>query len=201
MADIHQINLIPPEILEERMNRLRIRKWSILITCQVICFCLLGIFFYGYLRRLESRANMLRRSSREIKEGESRLVLAYENVRDLAQKRESLLGMVHNQRLTPVLLSLAEAMDPKTRLVGLWVERGKAIDRESTGGGGVTHNYYILKLSGISRSYQSLSNFLLHLQQNKSFQQIRLIKSDMDEKDRSLVGFEIALTYREIEQT
>jgi len=192
MPGFHEINLIPTEILTQRMIRQRIRKWSILLLCQIICFCLLGTSFYGYLKRLESQADTLRRRTRQTKQIENRLLLAYQEVKELLQKRQVLLGRSQNQCLAPVLFNLAEALDPHTKLSSLQIEREIVNTPQKE-----IQNYYSLKLSGISRSYQNLSTFLLNLQQNQSFQQIRLIRSDGHEQQSPWVSFEIALIYKQ----
>jgi len=213
MPGINDINLIPIEIIEDQMNRHRIRKWSVLIICQIICFCLLGISFYGYLNKMEDRAATLRHHNSEVKQAGIKLVSTYTCIKDILQKKEDLLHLMKPLCFSPVLVNLAQDMNPKTRLVHLQIER------EKVNGLGEKEVYYDLKLGGISQSYQSLSTFLLHLQKDESFQEIRLIKSDMNQKgtsimdqkrtdkegmssrisenEKSFICFEISLIYRE----
>ncbi|MEW5801000.1 MAG: PilN domain-containing protein [bacterium] len=190
MPGVNDINLVPPEIVGDQRNRRRIRKWSILIACQIVCFCFLGIVFYSYLRRVEGRAATRRIHNREMKQAGARLVATYQGIEDVQKKRDALLNLTRKQCFTPILINLARDMDTKTRLVHLQVHRGKSTASSETA------DYYELTLQGISQSYQSLSNFLLHLQQDKSFQEIRLIRSDMDKKENSFISFEISLIYR-----
>ena len=198
MAGLNEINLVPANIVEEHLIRQRIR-WGILGLIIVAgCLFLIGIYYSVSVRRLERRVAGLRSQVRHVKRLEHELHVCLQGVKQILARREILQGLTGRYCFTSMVAGLAQAMNPETKLNKVWVEKSLESKEQGDATPGkqrVADIAYELKLWGVSKSYQTLFDFLSNLQSVSAFQEVILAGSDVDEKRKSAVLFEISLRY------
>ena len=147
MPDINQINLIPADIIEERIIRDKTRKGIIFILSLILCFIAIGVNEHVYMTRLEKEVSMLRNNDNKLKILEKEFIVNDRDVKDLLEKKVNLSNLVEKSCLTPVLLDLAKIINPSTRLTKF------SIGKNPTDNDKKPDTNIIRTLGGISKSY------------------------------------------------
>lgn len=197
MSELNGINLVPNEIIEEKIIQERILRGFFLLISLVVVLILIGSAFTVSGRRIDQEVLDLQPQDEEVNRLESSLAAECEDIKKLLRQRELLLTLTQGDCFTPLVNSLAQAVTPQTKMIEVAMKIGG--DNTLPKGPPL---HYTLSLSGQCRSYQDLSNFLLNLQNTPSFREVTLIKSDMDDLNNSAIRFEISLcsqpAYRQV---
>lgn len=186
MADIDQINLIPPDVIEQKRGwhgiRIAIFSLTILFFCIIIVFSLT----YRNYKRMEQELSGVIAGQEKLRYLEKEAVEKYKNIEELQQRRRVLAGLIGKSYFSPILSSLSNIINPDIKLNSLQVaNNGKKGNRA-----------YNLTLSGIARSYQELSIFLEKLQENISFYDVILKESNVVDQKKTNVAFELKMNYQ-----
>jgi Tfp pilus assembly protein PilN len=198
MAGLNEINLVPTDIVEEHLIRQRIRRGILCLIILVGCLFLIGIYYSVSVKRLERKVAGLRSQGRHVKRLENELHVCLQGTKQLLARRKILRDLTGRYCFTSMVAGLAQAMNPETKLNKLCVEKslGSKEQEDTTHGRQKGADIaYELRLGGVSKSYQTLSVFLSNLQNDRAFQGVILARSDVDEKRKSAVLFEISLRY------
>ncbi len=196
MPEIKEINLIPSELIEKIIIKSRVKKGGVFLFCLIISLLLVSLPFLIKLTKLNGKVKILRDYNQKVTRLEKNLNLDCQNLKPLLKKREIFLHLTNERSYTtPIMINLAHAIDPEIRLINLLLEKGM-----NTPDKGQMDFFYTLQLSGLGKSYKNLGNFLLNLQKNRSFGEVTLIKSDIDDKKGKFIHFELSLNYYETGQ-
>jgi len=161
--------------------------------CLVVLLCVAGLVCWGYVAGLEKKVDTFRGYGSRLKGLEKSLAVKSQNIKELLEKRENLLSVTEKNFSIPIFFSLTQAINPKTKLVKLWME--KKIKKEKDGKIAIGFD---LKAWGLSQSFQDLSNFLVNLEKQHYFRDVTLVKSNRDEKGNNVIDFEISFHYAEV---
>ena len=186
MADIDKINLIPPDVIEQRRGLQDIRRAICALTC--LGFCILIVFSVTYRRhrRVELEVSNIISSRDNTKQLEKEVVVKYRNIEELQKRRGVLSGLAGQSYFTPILFNLADSINPDIKLKSLRIAKNEKRKNSA----------YNLTLSGIARSYLELSIFLSKLQKNISFYDVILQKSNIADQKKSNVNFQLIMNYQ-----
>ncbi|MGA1823221.1 MAG: PilN domain-containing protein [bacterium] len=189
MPDSNQINLIPADIIEERIIRNKLRKGIIYILGLILCFLAIGLNEHVYMRRLETEVSMLRKKNNRDKILEKEFLVNNKNIMALHEKKTRLLNLMDKSCLTPILLDLAKIINSNTKLTQCSIKKNTSdTAKESNAAMSMT-------IGGVSKSYQNLGDFLLFLQNQDSFEKVTLLKTNIDDNNKSYIHFTISTRY------
>ncbi|MGA1870135.1 MAG: PilN domain-containing protein [bacterium] len=191
MPEIDKINLIPADIIEKRIIAHTIKKGIMLSLLFILCLILVGIKEHSYLKKVERKVERLRLNHNKLKAVDKDLILSHQNVTHLLEEKINLLDLMNKSYITPILFDLSTIINEDSRLTKFSVKQESADNVI-----GAKKNTPIITIEGITKSYQNLSDFLLVLQNQDSFKNVTLLKTDIHTAQKSYIDFEISAEYQ-----